>query len=76
MCLYCMSWWHESFQVSNLLSELYRNNGSEFGGSIYQKCSDKLETAVNLSWTAGNNSTNFGIAAKFQLDKDASISVS
>lgn len=52
------------------------NDGSEFGGSIYQKVSDKLETAVNLAWTAGNNSTRFGIAAKYQLDKDASISVS
>ncbi|KAG7216279.1 hypothetical protein INR49_021683 [Caranx melampygus] len=50
------------------------NDGSEFGGSIYQKVSDKLETAVNLSWTAGSNSTRFGIAAKYQLDKDASIS--
>uniref|UniRef100_A0A673J0V2 Non-selective voltage-gated ion channel VDAC2 n=1 Tax=Sinocyclocheilus rhinocerous TaxID=307959 RepID=A0A673J0V2_9TELE len=50
------------------------NDGSEFGGSIYQKVSDKLETAVNLAWTAGSNSTRFGIAAKYQLDKDASIS--
>ncbi|TTG62694.1 Voltage-dependent anion-selective channel protein 2 [Bagarius yarrelli] len=50
------------------------NDGSEFGGSIYQKVSDKMETAVNLAWTAGSNSTRFGIAAKYQLDKDASIS--
>lgn len=35
-----------------------------------------METAVNLAWTAGSNSTRFGIAAKYQLDKDASISVS
>lgn len=54
---------------------LYSNDGSEFGGSIYQKVSDKLETAVNLAWTAGSNSTRFGIAAKYQLDKDATISV-
>ncbi|CAJ1067314.1 hypothetical protein PFLUV_G00222550 [Xyrichtys novacula] len=50
------------------------NDGAEFGGSIYQKVSDKLETAVNLAWTAGSNSTRFGIAAKYQLDKDASVS--
>lgn len=55
---------------------LFSNDGSEFGGSIYQKVSDKLETAVNLAWTAGSNSTRFGIAAKYQLDKDATISVS
>ncbi|XP_069741347.1 voltage-dependent anion-selective channel protein 2 [Narcine bancroftii] len=50
------------------------NDGAEFGGSIYQKVSDNLETAVNLAWTAGNNSTRFGIAAKYQLDSSASIS--
>lgn len=60
----------------NLLFYSCSNDGSEFGGSIYQKVSDKMETAVNLAWTAGSNSTRFGIAAKYQLDKDASISVS
>uniref|UniRef100_A0A4W5QWG9 Non-selective voltage-gated ion channel VDAC2 n=1 Tax=Hucho hucho TaxID=62062 RepID=A0A4W5QWG9_9TELE len=50
------------------------NDGTEFGGSIYQKVNDKLETAVNLAWTAGSNSTRFGIAAKYQLDSSASIS--
>lgn len=55
---------------------LCSNDGSEFGGSIYQKVSDNLETAVNLAWTAGSNSTRFGIAAKYKLDSTASISVS
>lgn len=53
-----------------------RNDGTEFGGSIYQKVSPDLETAVNLAWTAGNNSTRFGIAAKYMLDSSSSISVS
>lgn len=53
-----------------------RNDGSEFGGSIYQKVSDNLETAVNLAWTAGSNGTRFGVATKYQLDSSASISVS
>lgn len=53
----------------------FRNDGSEFGGSIYQKVNDKLETAVNLAWTAGSNGTRFGIAAKYQLDSSASVSV-
>ncbi|MEE6515895.1 hypothetical protein FKM82_025017 [Ascaphus truei] len=50
------------------------NDGTEFAGSIYQKISDNMETSVNLAWTAGNNSTRFGIAAKYQLDSNASIS--
>ncbi|KAK7122230.1 hypothetical protein R3I94_019375 [Phoxinus phoxinus] len=50
------------------------NDGTEFGGSIYQKVNDDLETAVNLSWTAGNSNTRFGIAAKYMLDSSSSIS--
>ncbi|XP_070403363.1 non-selective voltage-gated ion channel VDAC1-like [Nothobranchius furzeri] len=52
------------------------NYGTEFGGSIYQKVDEKLETAVNLAWTAGNSNTRIGIAAKYQMDPDASFSVS
>lgn len=49
------------------------NNGKEFGGSFYQRCNDRLECGVQLSWTAGKNETFFGIASKYDLDKDASI---
>lgn len=55
---------------------MLRNDGTEFGGSIYQKVNDELETAVTLAWTAGSNNTRFGIAAKYKLDKDTSLSVS
>ncbi|XP_069473759.1 voltage-dependent anion-selective channel protein 3 [Ambystoma mexicanum] len=50
------------------------NDGTEFGGSIYQKITDEIETSVNLAWTAGSNNTRFGVAAKYQLDEDTSIS--
>ncbi|KAH0519996.1 Voltage-dependent anion-selective channel protein 2 [Microtus ochrogaster] len=50
------------------------NNGTEFGGSIYQKVCEDFDTSVNLAWTSGTNCTRFGIAAKYQLDPTASIS--
>ncbi|XP_029915253.1 voltage-dependent anion-selective channel protein 3 isoform X2 [Myripristis murdjan] len=50
------------------------NDGTEFGGSIYQKVNSNLETAVSLAWTAGSNNTRFGIGAKYQIDKDTSLS--
>uniref|UniRef100_A0A8C5KF78 Non-selective voltage-gated ion channel VDAC1 n=1 Tax=Jaculus jaculus TaxID=51337 RepID=A0A8C5KF78_JACJA len=50
------------------------NEGTEFGGSIYQKVNKKLETAVTLAWTAGNSNTRFGIAAKYQIDPAACFS--
>ncbi|XP_071435431.1 non-selective voltage-gated ion channel VDAC3 [Pithys albifrons albifrons] len=49
------------------------NDGTEFGGSIYQKVNNKVETSVNLAWTAGSNNTRFGIAAKYQLDEKTSL---
>ncbi|XP_024908851.1 voltage-dependent anion-selective channel protein 3 isoform X1 [Cynoglossus semilaevis] len=50
------------------------NDSTEFGGSIYQKVNSNLETAVHLAWIAGSNNTRFGIGAKYQLDKDSSLS--
>ncbi|KAL5018910.1 hypothetical protein ScPMuIL_004632 [Solemya velum] len=49
------------------------NDGAEFGGSVYQKVNDDLETGVSLSWTAGSNATRFALGAKYILDSDASI---
>lgn len=52
------------------------HDGTEFGGSVYQKVNSNLETAVTLAWTAGSNNTRFGVGAKYQLDKNSSLSVS
>ncbi|XP_065756087.1 voltage-dependent anion-selective channel protein 3 isoform X10 [Phocoena phocoena] len=49
------------------------NDGTEFGGSIYQKVNEKIETSINLAWTAGSNNTRFGIAAKYKLDCRTSL---
>ncbi|XP_069684900.1 voltage-dependent anion-selective channel-like [Periplaneta americana] len=49
------------------------NDGQEFGGSIYQKVSPKLNTAIDLNWSAGSNKTRFGIGCKYDLDNEASV---
>uniref|UniRef100_A0A8C2YSF2 Non-selective voltage-gated ion channel VDAC2 n=1 Tax=Chinchilla lanigera TaxID=34839 RepID=A0A8C2YSF2_CHILA len=43
-------------------------NGTEFGGSVYQKVCEDLHTSVNLAWTSVTNNTCSGIAAKYQPD--------
>ncbi|KAL8603883.1 Voltage-dependent anion-selective channel protein 2 [Nucella lapillus] len=50
------------------------NDGQEFAGSIHQRVSPDLETAVNLSWTSGTNATVFALGAKYTLDKNATLS--
>uniref|UniRef100_A0A3Q2UC75 Non-selective voltage-gated ion channel VDAC3 n=1 Tax=Gallus gallus TaxID=9031 RepID=A0A3Q2UC75_CHICK len=40
------------------------NDGTEFGGSVYQEVNNEGETSVNLAWTAGSNNMCFGIATR------------
>jgi voltage-dependent anion channel protein 2 len=49
------------------------NDGQEYGGAIYQRVNDQLETGINLSWSAGSNATRFGIGCKYILSKEASV---
>lgn len=49
------------------------NDGTEVGGSIYQRVNDKTELGVSLSWSSVNNQTRFALASKYQLDKYASV---
>lgn len=51
----------------------YRNDGQEFGGSIYHKVNQDLDCGVQLSWASGSNATKFGIGALYRLDKDANV---
>lgn len=62
--------------IKNLSQYLFSNDGTEFGGSAYQKITENLESAVSLNWVSGTNSTYFGIGGKYQLDPTASVSVS
>ncbi|XP_072188450.1 non-selective voltage-gated ion channel VDAC3-like [Excalfactoria chinensis] len=48
------------------------NDGTEFGGSVYQKVNNEAETSVHLAWTAGSSKTCFGIAAEYQLNEKTS----
>lgn len=49
------------------------NDGSEFGGSVFQRVNSSLETGVQLKWAAGSNATSFGIAAKYTPEKDTTL---
>ena len=53
----------------------FRNDATEFAGSVHQKVNKDLETAVNLSWTAGSNVTHFALGSKYTIDKDSSVNV-
>merc|ERR1712083_678503 len=48
-------------------------NGTDFGGSVYQKVSPKLETGITLGWSSSSSATSFGIGGKYVLEDGASI---
>ncbi|KAG8034568.1 hypothetical protein G9C98_007644 [Cotesia typhae] len=49
------------------------NNGREFNGSIYHKVKPGLEGAISIAWNSSNNSTQFGLGTKYDLDNDACV---
>lgn len=49
------------------------SNGTEFGGSVYQKVSPTLETGVSLGWSSATSATAFGIGAKYVLEDGAAL---
>lgn len=49
------------------------NDGTEVGGSIYQRVNDQLEMGVSLSWSSVNKATRFALASKYTLDKHATM---
>ncbi|XP_045476876.1 voltage-dependent anion-selective channel-like isoform X2 [Harmonia axyridis] len=61
------------FSTADFILHTNVDDGQEFGGAIYQKINNRLETGVNLAWSAGSNNTKFGIGAKYDLDLDASL---
>ena len=48
-------------------------NGTEIGGSVYQKLSPNLETGVTFGWSTTESATKFGIGAKYVLASGAVV---
>ena len=63
------------YKAADFQLHTHVNDGTEFGGSIYQKVNEKIEMSINLTWTASSNNTCFGIAAKYKLDCRTSLCV-
>jgi len=64
-------------EIVNLLSVLcvvFRNDGNEFSGSMFQKVSERVEVGAQLSWS-GSNSMRFGLAAKYCAHPDTTFRV-
>lgn len=60
-------------QVPAYCLHSYVNDGREFGGSLYHKVNKALEVGAQLSWTKGEDHTRFGLASKYQVNKDFTL---
>ena len=56
------------YEAKDFQLHIHMNNGTEFGGSIYQKMNKMIETSINLMWTTSSDDSYFGIPAKYNLD--------
>lgn len=61
------------YQANDFTLHTNVNDGTEVGGSIFQRVNPDLDLGVSLSWSSVNNSTRFALASKYQLDKYASV---
>jgi len=61
------------YQAKDFTLHTNVNDGTEVGGSVYQKVNDQLGMGVSLSWSSVNNATRFALASKYQLDKYATV---
>jgi len=61
------------YQANDFTLHTNVDNGTEVGGSIYQRVRSDLELGVSLSWSSVNNATRFALASKYQLDKYATV---
>ena len=61
------------YSTSDMVLHTSLTNGSDFGGSVFQKLSPNLETGVTLGWSSANTATKFGIGAKYVLDDGAVV---
>jgi len=48
-------------------------DGHEFGGCMYQKVNENLESGMTLTWAAGTNETKFGLGCNYKIDDDTSF---
>jgi len=61
------------YQANDFTLHTNVNDGTEVGGSLYQRVNEELELGVSLAWSSVNNSTRFGLASKYQVDKHATV---
>jgi voltage-dependent anion channel protein 2 len=61
------------YQANDFTLHTNVNEGTDVGGSIYQKVNSQLGLGVSLSWSSVNNATRFALASKYQLDKYAVV---
>ena len=45
------------YSTSDMVLHTSLTNGSDFGGSVFQKLSPNLETGVTLGWSSANTNT-------------------
>jgi len=44
-----------------------------FGGSVFQKLSDKLDLGLQVSWSSENNDSSLAVGSQYQLNNDVKL---
>lgn len=61
------------FQGGDFVLHTNVNDGQEFQGTVFQRVNPNLQAGVQLAWTAGTNTTRFGLGCVYELDAETSV---
>merc|ERR1712098_692777 len=61
------------YSTSDMVLHTSLTNGTEYGGSVFQKLSPNLETGITLGWSSATSATKFGLGAKYVLEDGAVV---
>merc|ERR1711994_860339 len=64
------------YSTSDMVLHTSLTNGSDFGGSVFQKLSPNLETGVTLGWSSANTNTKFGLGYQQKLRDGVTVTLS
>lgn len=49
------------------------NDNKLFGGSVFQKLSDKLDLGLQVSWSSESNDSSLAVGSQYQLNQDVKL---
>jgi hypothetical protein len=62
-----------SYSTGGLVLTTKVEDSANVNGSVFHKCCDNFNIAAKFGWTKSNGNVSFGVASKYNVDKDTTL---